>query len=69
MGKTIASIFSARPTSSATVSMPVAWKELSTILPTDFNILNANDFVKKSGDSWSGILQQKQDIVKLLEGI
>ncbi len=69
MGKTIASIFSVRPVSSATVSMPVAWENLSSVLPTDFTILNANDFVKKSGDSWSGILQQKQDILKLLEDI
>jgi bifunctional non-homologous end joining protein LigD len=69
MGKTIASIFSVRPVSSATVSMPVAWKNLSSVLPTDFTILNANDFVKKSGGSWSGILQQKQDILKLLEDI
>ena len=67
MGKTIASIFSVRPVSSATVSMPVTWEKLSRVLPTDFNILNASDAVKKSGDAWSGILQQKQDIVKLLE--
>jgi bifunctional non-homologous end joining protein LigD len=69
MGKTIASIFSARPISSATVSMPVAWEKLSSVLPTDFTILNAKELVKKLCDSWSGILQQKQDIVKLLEDI
>jgi bifunctional non-homologous end joining protein LigD len=69
MGKTIASIFSVRPVSSATVSMPVAWEKLSGILPTDFNILNARDFIKKFGNSWNEILQQKQDIVKLLEDI
>jgi bifunctional non-homologous end joining protein LigD len=49
--------------------MPVAWENLSGILPTDFNILNARDFIKKSGNSWNEILQQKQDIVKLLEDI
>ena len=38
MGKTIASIFSARPTNSATISMPVRWKDLSSIFPTDFTI-------------------------------
>ena len=69
MGKTIASIFSARPTSSATISMPVTWEKLSSVLPTDFNILNANDLVKKSGDAWIEILQQKQDINKLLDDI
>jgi bifunctional non-homologous end joining protein LigD len=69
MGKTVASIFSARPTASATISMPITWERLSSILPTDFNILNANDFLKKSGDPWINILQQKQDINKLLEDI
>src|SRR6266487_4411884 len=61
MGKTIASIFSARPTNSATISMPVTWKDLSSIYSTDFTILNAFDIVKKSGDPWKEILQRKQD--------
>jgi bifunctional non-homologous end joining protein LigD len=69
MGKTIASIFSARPTASATISMPVRWEKLSSVLPTDFNILNAGDFVKKSGDSWIEILHLKQDINKLIKDI
>jgi bifunctional non-homologous end joining protein LigD len=69
MGKTVASIFSARPTASATISMPVTWEKLSSILPTDFNILNANDFLKRSGDPWIKIMQHKQDINKLLEDI
>ncbi|HET7391627.1 MAG TPA: hypothetical protein VFJ51_12445, partial [Nitrososphaeraceae archaeon] len=66
MGKTIASIFSVRPINSAAVSMPVRWKDLSDLFPTDFTILNAFDIVKKSGDSWKEILQQKQDINKIL---
>ena len=69
MGKTIASIFSVRPTNSATVSMPVRWEDLSTIFPTDFTILNAFDLVKKSSDPWKEILQKKQDINKLLQEI
>jgi bifunctional non-homologous end joining protein LigD len=35
-GKTLASIYSVRPTVSATVSMPIEWKELSSVVPTDF---------------------------------
>jgi bifunctional non-homologous end joining protein LigD len=35
-GKTIASILSARPTESATVSVPIQWQDLQSILPTDF---------------------------------
>jgi bifunctional non-homologous end joining protein LigD len=50
MGKTIASVFTARPTTSATMSMPVRWKDLSSIFPTDFTILNGFDIVKKSDD-------------------
>jgi bifunctional non-homologous end joining protein LigD len=69
MGKTIASVFSARPTVSATVSMPVKWEDLSNILPTDFTILNTPDMLKKSGDQWNKILQNKQDIRKILEDV
>jgi len=69
MGKTIASVFSARPTVSATVSMPVRWEDLSNILPTDFTILNTPDMLKKSGDHWNKILQNKQDIRKILENV
>ena len=69
MGKTIASVFSARPTPSATVSMPVSWQKLSNIFPTDFTILNTHDIIKKSGNTWNDILQNKQDINKILEGV
>ena len=68
-GKTIASIFSARPTLSASVSMPVGWKQLSSITPPDFNILNVPEVVKKVGDPWENILQEKQDINQILENI
>jgi len=67
-GKTLASIYSVRPTASATVSMPIEWKELSSIVPTDFNLLNVPSAPKK-GDPWKTILEQKQDINKILESI
>jgi bifunctional non-homologous end joining protein LigD len=67
-GKTLASIYSVRPTASATVSMPIEWKELSSIVPTDFNLLNVSSAPKK-GDPWKTILEQKQDINKILESI
>jgi bifunctional non-homologous end joining protein LigD len=38
-GKTIASVFSIRPTESATVSMPIKWNDLSSVFPTDYTIL------------------------------
>lgn len=55
-GKTIASIFSARPTISATVSMPLRWEKLQSIVPTDFTILNVPEVIRKTGDAWKDIL-------------
>jgi DNA primase len=49
--------------------MPVRWEDLSGIFPTDFTIVNAHEIIKKSGDSWKGILLSKQDINKQLEDI
>jgi bifunctional non-homologous end joining protein LigD len=65
IGKTTASVFSVRPTISATVSMPIKWEELQSILPTDFNILNAFEEIKKSEDAWKHILEKKQDLEKI----
>jgi bifunctional non-homologous end joining protein LigD len=69
-GKTIASVFSARPTESATVSMPIRWDNLSSVLPTDYTILNVPDILnKKSTNPWDGMLEKKQDLNKILESI
>ena len=65
-GKTIASVYSLRPTADATVSMPIEWKYIDEILPTDFTISNAPDLINKNGDSWHEILSDKQDIEKLI---
>jgi bifunctional non-homologous end joining protein LigD len=66
IGKTIASVFSARPTIPATVSMPVKWEDLQSVLPTDFTLLNAFEVIKKSESIWKDILEQKQDLGKIL---
>jgi bifunctional non-homologous end joining protein LigD len=69
-GKTIASIFSARPTESATVSAPIKWDDLSRVLPTDYTILNVPDiFSKKAANPWDNILEKKQDLSKILGNI
>jgi bifunctional non-homologous end joining protein LigD len=65
-GKTIASLYSIRPTQDATVSMPIEWKKIDEILPTDFTILSAPELIKKSRNAWNGILSDKQDIGKLI---
>ena len=66
-GKTVASVLSARPNISATVSMPVKWGDLDRLLPTDFTILNVPKILRKNGDPWSDILHKKQDLAKILE--
>lgn len=65
-GKTIASVYSLRPTADATVSMPIEWKNIDEILPTDFTITNAPDLINKNGDTWEAMLSDKQDIEKLI---
>lgn len=67
-GKTIASAYSVRPTADATVSMPVEWKKIDEILPTDFTIRNVPDVIKHA-DPWRKMLSDKQDIGKLLSEV
>ena len=65
-GKTIASVYSLRPNPSATVSMPVGWSNLDSILPTDFTISNVPQLVVKKADMWSGVLTEKQNINEII---
>lgn len=68
-GKTLASVLSARPTSSATVSMPIRWEQLQKIQPSDFTIMNVPEILKVSGDNWSDMLEDsKQGLPKIMEG-
>ena len=66
-GKTLASIYSPRPASGATVSAPLRWEELGKVYPEDFTMLNLPAKLKKTGDLWADILSQKRDLGKLLE--
>ena len=68
-GKTIASVFSARPSVTATVSMPVKWKELENILPSDFTMLTVPDTLKRHADPWKDILERGQDLAKTLDNL
>jgi bifunctional non-homologous end joining protein LigD len=68
-GKTIASVYSVRPTSSATVSMPVRWDELDSIVPKDFTLLRLPDIMRKKSDPWRGVLENKQDMNTILSSI
>jgi bifunctional non-homologous end joining protein LigD len=67
-GKTLASIFSVRPTVSASVSMPVEWRKLSDIQPADFTLVNVPGILStKGGTAWNTIYQKKQDLLKMIQ--
>jgi bifunctional non-homologous end joining protein LigD len=61
--KTLASVFSVRPTPLATVSMPIKWDRLTDILPTDFTLLNVPEIIMKSGNPWKQMLEDRQDLL------
>lgn len=56
-GRTLASIYSVRPTKHASVSMPVTWKELERgVAIEDFRIDNALARIARKGDLWKKVL-------------
>jgi len=56
-GKTLASVYSVRPTKNATVSTPVTWDEIERgIRPEDFTMDVTLARVKEHGDLWKGLL-------------
>jgi bifunctional non-homologous end joining protein LigD len=56
-GRTLASIYSIRPTAVAGVSMPVTWEEVEAgVRIEDFRIDNAVARLKKTGDLWKPLL-------------
>ena len=56
-GRTLASIYSPRPTPRATVSTPVSWNEIERgVAIEDFHIGNVPSRVKKLGDLWKPLL-------------
>ena len=56
-GRTLASIYSARPTAHATVSTPVSWSEVERgIAIEDFTVRNVPARVKRLGDLWKPML-------------
>src|SRR5215472_6945092 len=58
-GRTLASIYSVRPTPRATVSVPVTWKEIENGIEIgDFRIDNVPERVRKLGDLWEPLLSK-----------
>ena len=60
-GRTLASIYSIRPTPVASVSTPVTWEEIERgVRIEDFRIDNVVDRVRKVGDLWKPVLGKKR---------
>ena len=69
-GQTIASVYSLRPKSGATVSAPLLWEEVKQGLsPKDFTIHNIKERVEKKGDIFKGILGKGIDLKKCLDNL
>lgn len=67
-GRTLASVYSARPKKGAPVSMPVTWDEIERgkLTIEEFNLANTVARVKKVGDLWKPLLHtQSKGRVKL----
>ena len=59
-GRTLASIYSVRPTPQATVSTPLTWDEVKTgVSIADFRLDNVRARFAKIGDLWKPLLQQR----------
>jgi bifunctional non-homologous end joining protein LigD len=59
-GRTLASIYSVRPRPDATVSTPVAWKEIEKgVRIEDFTMRNVPERVRVRGDLWKPLLQKR----------
>jgi bifunctional non-homologous end joining protein LigD len=60
-GRTLASIYSVRPTPRACVSTPVTWKEIEKgIKIDDFRIDNVRKRIEKLGDLWKPLLDKRK---------
>ena len=59
-GRTLASIYSVRPTPLATVSAPVTWEELAQgARIEDFTLRNMPERIARVGDLWKPLLQSR----------
>jgi bifunctional non-homologous end joining protein LigD len=67
-GRTLASIYSVRPTPVASVSTPVTWDEVEEgVRIEDFRIDNVVDRVREVGDLWKPVLGKKRvDLLSVL---
>ncbi len=60
-GQTLASIYSVRPTPTATVSTPVTWKEIERgVEIEDFRLANVPARLRRVGDLWKPLLSPRR---------
>jgi bifunctional non-homologous end joining protein LigD len=71
VGANISAVYSMRPEPGATVSMPVAWKEVEEgkIRPSDFTITTVWPRLKKRTVPFRGVLDKPQDISDALKAV
>ena len=63
-GRTLASVYSVRPTPWASVSMPVSWEEVREGFEVrDYHIGNVPDQIRRDGDCWKPLLEEKNRFV------
>ena len=70
-GRTLASIYSPRPTPKATVSMPVTWKQIEKgVEIDDFRIDNVPALLRRTGDLWRPMLAKtgRANLERLFSG-
>ncbi|CAN5507876.1 non-homologous end-joining DNA ligase [soil metagenome] len=65
--RTMASPYSVRRTAIATVSMPLAWAELTDADPDDYTMATVPNLVASRDDPWAGMDDDKQSLQPLLE--
>lgn len=65
-GKTLVAPYSPRAVPGARITWLLKWDELESYYPEDFTIHNAPELLAERGDIWSGILDHKQDLQKII---
>jgi bifunctional non-homologous end joining protein LigD len=62
-GRTLASVYSVRPTPLATVSMPLEWDEIAKgVRIEDFRVDNARERIAQRGDLWKPLLARTKRV-------
>ena len=61
-GKTLIGLYSPRAVAGGRVAWPIAWKDLANFSPLDYNMKTAAQRLRRKGDAWADILENKQDL-------